>query len=627
MLRRVYQRALLLAAGALSLTACGRAPLESAAKSPLGTPSISEPEVYLAARSYDLVAARASPPGALATELGVDGSRAVWVGIDGGPPRPVLPAVLGGSRAVALFPHDERALVESLATPARPATLWAVTSNGVATPLRAEGAGRERFLGWSADGTAFRTAVSSADGSRELLLETSTANLLRRTLLAAPSGFEIAALDESARRVALIRQLDDDANELVVHDRQDGTSALLLPDDKDGHFLPQLFLSGDGLLLLADDGRDDLQLQRLDLSTRTRAPFGELPCPPRGAARLADGSILVELSCRGARTAVRLDPEGGRIDPPELPRGTRLAGLTLPPGSGRPWIETTGPEWTSDLAWVDDEAETRPETYGLPPRLEPDLLPSPQSLTVGANDLPAELWLPRGGASAGVLWLGPSTGEPDWNRFDPLLDALVGERLAVLRWRARGSTGFGRTLRRGAEGDPTAAAREDLEAARDELTRHLNGPARIALVGEGPWSAAVALVAAGSPEAHFVAIAALHPDPDPLRAEDRGAPADPGADGPPLRRSGGGEPSRSGAAALRDRWRFPIGAARAPLFVTLDPGDADGSSAIESARAAIVGGAPITLRIEPRSPTAHGLSGDSATALLRVLEQALRPPP
>ncbi len=125
------------------------------------------------------------------------------------------------------------------------------------------------------------------------------------TLFVPPDGFRVAAVAPRGDRIALVRELDPDTTEVLLHDRARGETRLLLPLDRDGRFLPQRF-SADGkrLFLFSDEGDDTLQLEILDPDTGARSRRARPGC-----------------------AALRLDvsPDGSRRRPAvELPRRRRV---------------------------------------------------------------------------------------------------------------------------------------------------------------------------------------------------------------------------------------------------------------------------------------------------------------
>jgi hypothetical protein len=387
------------------------------------------------------------------------------------------------------------------------------------------------------------------------------------------------------------------------------------------------------LLLLADDGGDRLRFERLALETGKRTVLAPqdtpgvapgiapgIECSAAGMAPLGGGQLRLDRRCAGVRRAERAELSGRALPLPEPPAGTRtvafapLSGV----GGGTFALAAAGGRWPADLWLARRPSGLTPLTYALAPGLQPAALAEPESLSIRSAGalLPAELWPSWGAPRGGVLWLDDSAAPAAWGELEPTLAALQSRGFAVLRYRGRGADGFGRRLRRAADGDPAGAALADLGQAAAALERGLAGR-RIALVGAGSWEGAVALAAAAHGEGdRFAAVAALFPAADPLAALDlvAGAP----------------EPKKSWLArrwgddaAVRARWRFPVEAARRPTLVLLDSDDAESATLAAAVAAARAHGAPVEGALVRRLRFAPRLTRDAALRLAELCERHL----
>ena len=165
--------------------------------------------------------------------------------------------------------------------------------------------------------------------------------------------------------------------------------------------------------------------------------------------------------------------------------------------------------------------------------------------------------------------------------FQPFLQFLANRGVVVLRFRLRGSNGFGRAFRHAADGRLVDAGLEDLDAARAELVRRGVDSRRIAVLGEGPWAGAFAAMAIDERPGEFVAAADLGGDPDPLRQLDVVASLDESARAWWSARLG--DPASETAQRDRTRMRFPERPPGKQLFLLLasgtQPGNAEGLAA------------------------------------------------
>ena len=415
----------------------------------------------------------------LATEADAHGSRAVRFGPDGG-----REAFAGGDpgRALAVLDGGDWLALARPATAAEPERIVLASGTGIAVPL--PGPGGERYVGRSADGRKLWTARPNPDGG-ESLIETVPPSTLGRSVLDAPAGFRIAAISGDGLQVALVRTVAPGADEVVWSDRTSGERRLVLPSGPDGRFRPQLFAdSGRRLLIVADDASELPRLEWLDLDSGRRELPLETPCVAIGARRLGS-SILADVACDGRRRTVPI--EGDAPWAGHLPPGS-LAVSAVPAADGTWWLTLAGPRSARDLALLPPDRLMRPLTWGLEPRLDPAALVAPESFRLASAglELPAELWRPVDRPAAAVVWLEADDRPPSWGEFHPLFAFLASRGIAVLRFRARGSDGFGHALRSAGTDAPIAAALADARAAGAHLAALANGaPLPVAVVGEG----------------------------------------------------------------------------------------------------------------------------------------------
>ncbi len=425
------------------------------------------------------------------------------------------------------------------------------------------------------------SAVDSPEAARRLALRNRNLRFAPpasqpQTLYIPPAGFRIAAVAPRGDRFALVRELDPDSTEVLLHDRTRGETRLLLPVDRDARFLPQRFSVDGGLLFLfSDEGDDTLQLEILNPDSgersRRRRPGCEVTHFDAGPTVAIHA---LQWSCGGRREAALFDTAtGAEAGPLPMPRDTWL--VRAIPGEAAEGVlyEVASARFPRDLVFaehLDPEAVAHPLTFGLAPTIAAEDLVDPVPVAVpivGAAGLPAELWWPRRttGAPPALLWIEDDTRAPAWMEFHPFLQFLANRGVAVLRLRLRGARGFGRTFRHAADGRLVEAGLEDLDAGRSELARRGVDPLRIAVLGEGPWPGAIVATALVERSGRFAAAIDLGGDPDPLRQHDLLPTLVEPARTWWLTRLG--DPTAEAVRRERERMRFPTAVAAGQLFL------------------------------------------------------------
>jgi hypothetical protein len=462
-----------------------------------------------------------------------------------------------------------------------PAAARLVAAKGQSAPPAAPPPSSGRFLGRTSDGAGYYLAqYREGTAAQEELLLISPRSALSQTLYLSQPGFRIAAVAPRGDRIALVRELDPDSTEVLLHERAAGVTRLLLPVEQDARFQPLAF-SGDSarLFLLSDEGGETLQLEILHLDSGRRIRRARRGCEAGRFDASPDGSFYsLQWRCEGVVEAALFESASGAgLGPLPLPRGTRLA-RALPFGTNAGVLyEVAAGRLPRDLLFVerlDSEALAQPLTFGLAPAISAQELVEPMALTLssgGQERLPAELWWPRraGTAPPALIWLEDDGGPPQWGEFHPFLQFLANRGVAALRLRLRGALGFGKRFRHAADGRLVEAGFEDLDLARAELVRRGADPSRIAVLGEGPWAGSLAATALVERNGRFAAAVDLGGDPDPLRRHDLLAELAEPARTWWLTRLG--DPALDPVRRDRQRLRFPAGAGDLPLFVALEP--------------------------------------------------------
>lgn len=495
-------------------------------------------------------------------------------------------ASAGSTRAVRIEgPHDLPGLPSPSSTLVQLAAdlalvqagdrLWLVGPGDRLRALVAPAAGPHRLLLAGDDGAWL--AATTPGG--EVLIRADPSGGLR-AVAPLPAGLRSRVASRDGARVALVRS-DEEGNQLFVHEPAAGSTRLLLPEDHPGYFEPLAF-SPDGarLLLVADDQSERPRLEWLDVESGVRSPVATGGCTVRDARLRADGALAIETSCRD-RAVLLLTEEGTERNLP-TPSGD-WAVAAWPDGASAWLYAVASPRHPRDLWRTGGSGEASPVVYGLAARVDPLDLAEPEPLSLatptGAG-VPAALWrtrfAPGERAAGGVIWIERDDSPPRELEFDPVVQFLAQQGLAVLRLRLPAATGDGVP-------DPAPALLAVATASLRERAALVDAP--IALVAFGPRAAAVALAAAERP-APFAAVAALG--------------AAPGTSPPASR---GGAPLLLLAAAASD----PIDAATPPAEPEVPLVDE-------------------RLLIGALSPDALGLPTEVATALWRHLAQHLRRP-
>lgn len=558
---------------------------------------------------------------ALVDAIGVEGARVVRVGSDGAV-EPVAPGHAPSHRFVAKL-ADDRVVIETATSAAAPPAL-ALVDAGVVRPLGTS-EGHERLLGVSGDGRLLYLVRVGESG--EDLFEARLPGLARRGLATLPAGFRAAAISSDGFRLALVRAVHDEADEVIVLDRRVDERRLVLPTEAEGRFKPFGFAAdGSTLWFESDDASDLPRLERLDLAGGGREAVLDRACVdslPVGGAL----PTTLESGCDGRRIARSLGPPPRWHDltlPASLGVGARIV-QAWPAGPDTDWLAFAGGAATREVAWLSADRLPAPATRGLAPRLDAARLPAPTAVDLGLGGVAAELWAPARAAIGGVVWLLPLERRPDLGRFAPFAAFLASRGVATLLVVPRGAPGTGRAARAATDGDPAGATASEALRALSVLRGRGVAGVPVALVGEGGWCGAIAAEVASRPGSGFAAAVALDPDSDPLAALDRVAAA-----GEPMRSRGITRWGDPGEARVVERRRELAAAATRPtipLLVVVDSALGETAVRLETLEAARAAGAPLRAIARVRPAFASGAGRRALEETWRHLRERFAPPP
>jgi len=616
---RLYQRgaARALLAAAVAVAGCGAPAASPPPPAPPGTWPLA---AFL--DSVDFHLREVGTDGrALVDVTGIEGTRVVRVA-SGGAVEPIAPGHGGSHRFVAYLPGD-RVVIET-ATSAGAAPALALVDAGLVRPLGTSGF-HERLLGVSGDGRVLFLVRAGETG--EELFEARLPGLARRSLATLPAGFRAAAITADGLRLALVRAVHDEADEVIVLDRRTDERRLVLPTEAEGRFRPFGFTAdGSALWFESDDASDLPRLERLELAGGGREVVLDRSCveslPADGVSRPA-----VESGCDGRRLA---RPLGGPLRwqdlalPESLGVGARIV-QAWPAGPDSEWLAFAGGGATREIAWLGADLLPAPATRGLAPRLDPARLPAPTVVDLGLGGVAAELWAPPRAAIGGVVWLLPVERRPDLGRFAPFAAFLASRGVATLLVVPRGAPGTGRAARAATDGDPVGATAEEALRALSVLRGRGIAGVPVALVGEGGWCGAIAAAVASRPNSGFAAAVALDPDADPLTALDRVAAA-----AEPTRSRGIARWGDPGDARVVERRRELAAAATRPaipLLVVVDSALGETAARLEAFEAARAAGAPVRALARVRPAFASSAGRRALEETWRHLRERFAPPP
>lgn len=362
-----------------------------------------------------------------------------------------------------------------------------------ARALTAAPAAIHTFGGWSRDSRSVAFAANRRNAAYfdGYVLDVWTGE--ERCVLQRDAYFTVTDWSPDGRHLVVREHHASFNQDLYLLDLESGDLRLLTPHAGNARYPAARFLpDGRHLLLLTDQDRDFLGVERLDVRTLRRKSLLEKPADVESLDLSQDGSravlllnrdgwsevVTAKLSGRGLGSLVQTPLPGVASGARISADGTRIA------------LSLNGPTrnfnvWGMDADGVARRQWTRVDMGGLDPtRLaEPRLIRYP---THDGREIPAWLYLPRESAGPHPVVVHVHGGPESQDRpnFSPIYQYLVHRGYAVLAPNVRGSSGYGNTYSHLDDREKRYEALRDVEFAYRWLVASGTGdPRRIAIMG------------------------------------------------------------------------------------------------------------------------------------------------
>ena len=422
--------------------------------------SVFTPARYSVADFYDNTAYSGASFSAGGDRILVSSNRSgvfnAWaVPVAGGEPAQLTGSTDDAIFAVGYFPADDRILYASDRGGNELSHLYVRETDGKTHDLTPGDKHKAVFAGWAGDERSFFVQTNERDERFFDLYEYAVDGYARSLFYRNTEGYIPGAVSRDKRWIALSRPRTTNDADILLHDRQSGTTTLITPHTGNVNYTPQDF-SPDGtrLLFTSDSGREFAALLAHDLATGARSTVYELDWDVVGAGYSRGGKHLVVYVNEDAVPGVRL-LDAATLRPVEL--GDVPAGLVGGVALSRD--ESAIAFYASDGSVPDDLYAGRigetPKrlTNALNPRIRREDLVVPTVVRFKSYDeveIPGLLYRPHQAspdarAPAVVMVHGGPGGQAQLGYF-ALTQALVNHGYVVYDINNRGSSGYGKTF-------------------------------------------------------------------------------------------------------------------------------------------------------------------------------------
>lgn len=379
--------------------------------------------------------------------------------VDGGAPVQLTDSKVSAVRVEGWFPRDERFLYTSDQGGNELTHLYVQSPDGQVRDLTPGEKLKAEFLGWSPDDRSLFFASNERDPGLFDVYEIALDGYERKLLFTNPGGFLPVGVSPDRRWVALGKAQSTTDNDIHLHDRTAGKTALLTPDEPPGAKVNNAFetFSPDGasLYYTTDQGAEFKRLMRYDLATGRREEVLRPDWDVAGAGFLRSGKHLMVAVNADSRMEIRVFEAPG-MRPLELPRvpDAFLANVEIS-RDGR-WMayyaesgSTPANLYVRDLKTGQDRQLTR----SLGPDINPADLVTGEVVRFKSYDgveIPGILYKPHQASPAArvpaIVKVHGGPGGQAAIGYSPIVQYLVNHGYAVFDINNRGSSGYGKTF-------------------------------------------------------------------------------------------------------------------------------------------------------------------------------------
>jgi dipeptidyl aminopeptidase/acylaminoacyl peptidase len=381
------------------------------------------------------------------------------VPVDGGAPVQLTDSKVNAIQVLGWFPSDERFLYASDQGGDELTHLYVRSPDGKVRDLTPGGKLKAELLDWSPDDRSFFFRSNERDPSLFDIYEMRLDGYERKLLFTNPGGFLPVGVSPDRRYVALGKAHSTSDNDVHLHDRTTGKTALLTPDEPPGAKVDNAFqaFSPDGasLYYTSDQGAEFKRLMRYDLATGRREEVLRPEWDVVGAGFLRSGKHLMVAVNADSRIEIRVFEAPG-MRPLELPRvpDAFVASVEISrDGRWMAWYAESGSTpanlYVRDLQTGQDRQLTR----SLGPDIDPADLVAGEVVRFKSYDgveIPGVLYKPHQASSTSrVPALVKVHGGPGGQAmvgYNSAVQYLVNHGYAVFDINNRGSSGYGKTF-------------------------------------------------------------------------------------------------------------------------------------------------------------------------------------
>jgi len=379
------------------------------------------------------------------------------VSLDGKSWQPLTRSTTDAMLPVDWFPADDRVLYTADQGGNELNHLYVLETDGKVVDLTPGEKLKARFVSWQGDAAFF--VVSNERDPKFFDVYRYDAKTYARTLVYQnDEGFEVAAVSDDGRYLALSKQRTNADNNLYLLDLQDPakTAVHITPHEGNVTFLVHGFSRDSKQLIYGSDQSSEFsQAFRYDLVAKQSQLYQQADWDISYIGFSQDNKYKVTALNADASTKIQIIDQntGQPLQLPPLPDGD-LRGIDFSADSQYLSFYVNADNSPSNLyVWKVGEATANRLTQALDPAINEHNLVVSEVVRFASFDglqIPALLYQPKQASATSqapaLIWIHGGPGGQSRTGYSPVIQHLVNQGYAVLSVNNRGSSGYGKTF-------------------------------------------------------------------------------------------------------------------------------------------------------------------------------------
>lgn len=334
--------------------------------------------------------------------------------------------------------------------------LYLLTADGKSTDLTPGEKEKASFFGWTRDKKSFYYASNKRDPRFFDLYKMDTSGWKSKMIYKNDNGFDVSAVSDDERYLALTETITTSSNNLYLVDQQTKQTKKINPDTAEANYQPMLFSMDNKTFYFSTDAGSEFQhLVKYDILTATASTFFETKWDVMYLTLSYNEKYrVIGVNEDGKNKLYVFDHKTG--DPIEFPKiadgDIQSALISKTENKMRLSI---GDSKSPNNIFVYDFAskELKKLTNTLNPEIEANDLVSAEIVrykSFDGLDIPAIYYKPHQAAASNkvpaLVWVHGGPGGQSTTGYFSLIQYLVNHGYAILAVNNRGSSGYGKTF-------------------------------------------------------------------------------------------------------------------------------------------------------------------------------------